>query len=122
MRLAIAAVEDRQLGAELFEVAFVGVPAAVGKSDAAGARFDEAAGGQELLDAAVAVARAWVFAGQVEGAANVARGDHVERAGRERIHAAHLAGGVDVAADGVEILQKAAAVAGAVVGHAVGEG
>ena len=49
------------------EVLAVRVPAAVGQGDAADAGFDETAGGQELLDAPVAVATWRVFALEVEG-------------------------------------------------------
>ena len=86
----------------------------IGQRDAADAGFDQAAGGQELLDAAVAVADARVFAAQVEGLADGAGGDHVEGAGGEGVHAVHGAGGVDVAADGVEAVEQAAAVVDAV--------
>jgi len=65
----------------------VRAPAADRHRDAADARLDETARGEELLDAAIALADVRRLAGQVEGVADAAGRDHVERAGGERIEA-----------------------------------
>src|SRR5437867_11641148 len=44
-----AAVEDRQVAAQMPEIAPVRVPEAVGNRDAANTRFDKAAGHEELI-------------------------------------------------------------------------
>src|SRR5262249_3333252 len=104
-----AAIEIRKLPAEGDEVLAVRVPAAVAQGDAADAGLDEAAGGGELLHAAIAIARARLLAAQVERLAGDAGRDHVEGAAGEGVEAGHRAAGVDVAADRVELLQQAAA-------------
>src|SRR5262249_25551317 len=104
------AIHQWQLSLEGLEVAAVGVPAANGESYAADAGFHEPPRHQELLDALVAVASARLLAGQVERVADGARGHHVERPRRERVHAADAAAGINVATNAVEVAQQGLAV------------
>ncbi len=107
-----AAIQFRQLPAKRLEVFGVRVPAAISQGDTADTGLDQTAGGQELLDAVVAVADARLLAGQVKSPARGTGGDHVEGAGGKSVEAAHGAGGVDVAADGVESLKQTSAIVG----------
>src|SRR5262249_43677321 len=75
----------------------------------------------ELFDALVAIAGLRVFVLQVECLAKGAGGDHVEGPAGERVHAAHRAAGVDLAADGVELPEQTLTVVHALGVDAVGE-
>ena len=92
-----AAIEIGELATQRDEVFAMRVPAAVAEGDAADARFDQPAGGEELLDAAIAIARARIFTVQIERLPGGARGDHAEGAVGEGVEPLHGAAGVDVA-------------------------
>src|SRR5438270_346578 len=68
--------------------------------------------GQELLDTLVAITRPRLFLRQVEGLADRAGSDHVERPRLEGIHALHGPTGVEIAADVVEARKQCLAVVG----------
>ena len=114
-------VEERQMLAELAEVAAVRVPEAVGDRDAPRPGLDQPAGDQELVVPhrgavaqvsrradAVAVAEPGVLAGDVEGLGHLVRGQHVEGAAVDVVHPADL-GVIDLAAELVELVEQPAA-------------
>ena len=110
----------RQLLAQGLEVLGVRVPAAVGQGHAADAGLDQPAGGQELLDALVAIARRRLLVRQVESLADGSRRRPCRKRGvGEGVQPLHGAAGIDVAADVVEADEQILAIVQRATVHAV---
>ncbi len=120
---AQAAIQIRQLAAEVVEVVAVRVPATPVESDGANAGFHEATGGEEHATFVLAItfANFGIFLFQIDGVGDFATGHHADRPLREAIQGLHLAGAVHVAADFVDGGKQVGAAAKAVFRHAADE-
>ena len=113
-----ALIKQRQMLLQPAEIIAVRIPETVGHGHAAGSRFDQPPGHQQLIvphraavaqvlgrTAAVAIAHGLILFFDVHGVDQLAAGEHIERAAvgaNERSHA----GAVDRAAEVVEVRQQ----------------